>query len=156
MGFYDYTEFIVWQRANDVRRLVRGLTTRSVFNDHRWLRTQLRRAANSSCASIVEGYGKFYPREFARYLRSRKDRSKRSSITCRTSWGWGWLQRMRHRNPATRSTRVQGIVGLILYLESLPPERVRNCDDSANTRARRNRTEPQGTLGTSGNPREPR
>ena len=34
MGIYDYTEFIAWQRANDVRHLVRGLTTRSVFNEH--------------------------------------------------------------------------------------------------------------------------
>src|SRR5262245_36188318 len=72
MGFYDHTEFILWQRANDVRHLVRRLTTRSGFGDHRWLRTQLRRAANTSCTGIAEGFAKFYPLEFARYLQISK------------------------------------------------------------------------------------
>jgi four helix bundle protein len=68
MGIYKHTEFFVWQRSNDVRRLIRGLTRRPGFREHQWLRSQLRRAANTACNSFTEGFEKFYPREFARYV----------------------------------------------------------------------------------------
>ena len=33
-----------------------------------WLRVQMRKAANSGCTNVAEGFGRFYPKEFARYL----------------------------------------------------------------------------------------
>jgi four helix bundle protein len=164
MGIYDYTEFIAWQRANDVRHLVRGLTTRSVFNEHRWLRTQLRRAANSSCTSIVEGYGKFYPREFARYLEISKGSLKEIIDHLPDVVGLG----LASAEEATEIRRLarrgcKAIVGLILYLESLPQERVEELRRlGQRARAKRNRAEPprnpgnpREPSGTPGNPREP-
>ena len=44
------------------------LTARPEFRHHLWLGTQLRKAANSACANIGEGFSRFRPREFARFL----------------------------------------------------------------------------------------
>ena len=158
MGFYDHTEFIVWQRANDVRRLVRGLTTRSGFGGHWWLRTQLRRAANTSCTSIAEGFGKFYPLEFARYLQISKGSLKEIIDHLPDVVGLG----LASADEATEIRRLakrgcKAAVGLILYLESLPPERtieLRRLGQHTGTPGKP--VEPQGTLGTPRNLRNPR
>lgn len=154
MGFYDHTEFIVWQRANDVRRLVRGLTTRSGFGGHWWLRTQLRRAANTSCTSIAEGVGKFYPLEFARYLQISKGSLKEIIEHLPDVVGLG----LASADEATGIRRLakrgcKAAVRLILYLESLPPERMIELRRlGQHTRTLGNPEEPPGT---SRNPEEP-
>jgi four helix bundle protein len=168
MGFYDHTEFIVWQRANDVRCLVRGLTTRSGFGGHWWLRTQLRRAANTSCTSIAEGFGKFYPLEFARYLQISKGSLKEIIDHLPDVIGLG----LASADEATEIRRLakrgyKAAARLILYLESLPPERVielrrlgqhtRTLADRDESRrgTPRNREEPPGTPRNPKEPKEP-
>jgi four helix bundle protein len=175
MGFYDHTEFIVWQRASDVRRLVRGLTTRSGFDAHWWLRTQLRRAANTSCTSIAEGFAKFYPLEFARYLQISKGSLKEIIEHLADVVGLG-LASVDEATEIRRLARrgCKAAVGLILYLESLPPDRIielrqlgqyrrtrtdtdkprRNPEEPEGTP--RNHQEPQGTKEPQGTPRNPK
>src|SRR5687768_6790090 len=67
VGFRRPEESDTWQLANEVRSRVFALTDRREFREW-WLRDQLREAAHSSCSNIAEGFGRFRPREFARFL----------------------------------------------------------------------------------------
>lgn len=68
----DYRKLDVWMLANDVRTRVGMLTARREFGDHRWLRDQLRKAANSACANAGEGFSRFLPKDHARFLQISK------------------------------------------------------------------------------------
>lgn len=67
-GIRDYRDFDAWKLANEVRVRIHRITTRPGFREHLWLRAQLRRAANSSCVNTGEGFSRFWPRDFARFL----------------------------------------------------------------------------------------
>jgi four helix bundle protein len=67
-GVRDYRDLEVWKLADEVRRRIRDLTGRPAFRDHLWLRTQLRKAANSACANTGEGFSRYHPRQFASFL----------------------------------------------------------------------------------------
>jgi len=71
VGAPTYTELEVWKLADDVRRRVSQLTSGVAF-EHRdlwWVKDQMRRSAHSACANIAEGFGRYNPRDFARFLR---------------------------------------------------------------------------------------
>jgi four helix bundle protein len=72
MGGRDYTELDVWKLADEVRRRVRTILDRRVFNKDLDLRDQLRRAAEAPCPNIAEGFSRYHPRDFARFLRTAK------------------------------------------------------------------------------------
>jgi four helix bundle protein len=67
-GLRDYRDFDVWKLANEVRIRIGRITARPGFREHMWLRSQLRRAANSACANGGEGFSRYRPLEFARFL----------------------------------------------------------------------------------------
>jgi four helix bundle protein len=69
-GVKRHTELRVWQQAHEIRGVVWEMTRKAEFGhyDNLWLRLQLRKAANSACANIAEGFGRYHPREFARFL----------------------------------------------------------------------------------------
>ena len=70
LGARRYTELEVWKNANDLRDQVNRLVNLPEFSQH-GLHAQLRRAAQSACASIADGFGRT-PREFARFMHSSK------------------------------------------------------------------------------------
>jgi len=67
-GLRNYRDFDAWKLANEVRIRIWRITGRPEFGDHLWLRTQLRKAANSACTNGAEGFGRYRPKEFARFL----------------------------------------------------------------------------------------
>jgi four helix bundle protein len=64
----DYSKLEVWQRAHRIAVDVQRATTRIPRQDNSGLISQLRRAAISVPANIVEGSSKESNREFARFL----------------------------------------------------------------------------------------
>ena len=64
-----HTELDVWKSASDLRDQVNRLVNLPEFGQHAWLHTQLRRAAQSACAGIADGFGR-QPREFARFVQT--------------------------------------------------------------------------------------
>jgi four helix bundle protein len=64
----DHRDMAVWKLANEVRQRVMELTDRSIFRDHLWLRTQMRKAANSACANTGEGFSRYYPKDHGRFV----------------------------------------------------------------------------------------
>jgi four helix bundle protein len=63
-----FTELVVWQLGDEIRREVLTLTSRGGFCRDLKLRAQTEDAANSVCRSIAEGFGCDSHREFARFL----------------------------------------------------------------------------------------
>jgi len=62
-------DLVAWQLASQLRNDVVALTAGRMFNRDWRLRNQLRDAGSSVVANISEGFGRFRPREFARFLR---------------------------------------------------------------------------------------
>jgi four helix bundle protein len=68
-GARDHTELDVWQLSDEVRRRVDEITAHGRFDRRPTLRDQLRESSDSPCPNIAEGFGRFQPRDFARFLR---------------------------------------------------------------------------------------
>ena len=68
-GVRDHRELEAWKLANAVRQEVLRLTEGPRFRAHIDLRTQLVRATESACANIAEGFSRYRPKDFARFLR---------------------------------------------------------------------------------------
>jgi len=69
VGARRYTELEVWKNANDLRDQVNRLVNLPEFSQHAWLHTELRRAAQTACAGIADGFGR-QPREFIRFVQA--------------------------------------------------------------------------------------
>jgi four helix bundle protein len=68
-GVRDYRQLEAWKLADAVRTEIHRLTARPEFRHHLRLRTQLQTAAESACANIAEGFSRYRPKDFARFLR---------------------------------------------------------------------------------------
>ena len=68
MGARSVEELIAWQLASELEREVFAFTARgAAFRDLRF-RNQMRDAAHSATRNTAEGFGRFRPKEFARFL----------------------------------------------------------------------------------------
>jgi len=69
MAARSQQDLVCWQRAREVKLLVyRLILTTSARQDFEF-RKQLRESASAAPRLIAEGFGRYYPAEFARYLR---------------------------------------------------------------------------------------
>ena len=71
-GLRDYTEFDAWKLADKVRTEVERLTASSAFRREPNLRQQLQEAADGPPGHIAEGFSRFSPKDFARFVRIAK------------------------------------------------------------------------------------
>ena len=62
----------MWKLADALRRESLKLTQRDSFQKDWDLRRQLNRAASSVAANVAEGFGRFLPGDFARFMRIAK------------------------------------------------------------------------------------
>ena len=68
MGARTFRELQAWQFADSLRRQVIALTAAGpAAKDFKFV-DQIRRAANSACANIAEGFGRYQHKEFAQFL----------------------------------------------------------------------------------------
>ena len=65
----DHSELDAWKLADEVRTHVYRLCGTPEFQNHLGLWHQLTDAADSACSNIAEGFARFYPKDFARFLR---------------------------------------------------------------------------------------
>ena len=68
MGIRDHRELVCWQFAESARRQIFEVATGSAFEQYRWRREQLLRASSSACSNMAEGFARFNPHDFARFL----------------------------------------------------------------------------------------
>ena len=64
---------IVWQKANELRKLIYNITAQFPAEEKFNLTSQLRRASFSVGANIAEGFGRFHFRENAQYCRHARE-----------------------------------------------------------------------------------
>ena len=65
----DFTELEAWQLADQVRREIDRVTKMPAFQRFPKLQEQLLDAADSACSNTAEGFSRFKPKDFARFVR---------------------------------------------------------------------------------------
>ncbi len=125
------------------------MTVRDGFESHLWLRTQLRRAASSSCTNIAEGFLRSAPREFARYLRISRGSLGEILVHTDDVAAFGLASEEECLKITRLAKRgVRAATRLIQYLESLPRNRGEasaawNGQNAVNAAVRNNGRESQ-------------
>jgi four helix bundle protein len=67
-GVDRFEDLVVWQRADELRREVLEFTSTGPPSRDFKFRDQIRDAASSAARNTAEGFGRFRPLEFARFL----------------------------------------------------------------------------------------
>lgn len=68
MPVRNHRDLRAWQLAAEMKERILRITSDTLWSDHRWLRDQLRKAASSACVNIAEGFSRYHPKDFARFL----------------------------------------------------------------------------------------
>ena len=68
-GARSHKDLICWQRAYELKLLVYELLRAGTITGDVKLREQLRESAASAPRLMAEGFGRYYPAEFSKYLR---------------------------------------------------------------------------------------
>ena len=123
---FRYQDLVCWQLANELEQLVFELTATGPASKDFKFRDQIRDSSSSSTRNMAEGFGRFWPAEFSRFLTI----ARGSLIETHNSAGAG-LQKgyfspahaERMQRLALRSSKAT--TRLIRYLDSLPRGRRR-------------------------------
>jgi four helix bundle protein len=68
-GLRDITEFDVYKLADELRIKLRVVVDRPDVRRIGWLHDQLERAMEGPCAHLAEGFARYQPLDFARFVR---------------------------------------------------------------------------------------
>jgi len=120
-GARSHKDLICWQRAYELKLLVYELLrTGTVTRDLRF-RDQLRESASSAPRLIAEGFGRYYPGEFSRYLRLANGELKETIESLDDGVDRRALHaRSDHSAATSRKTIVKGCVLLRISEQWLP------------------------------------
>ena len=137
-GAQSHEELVVWQLSYQLKLGVYELIKASTIRADRNLHDQLRNAARAAPRLIAEGFGRYLPGEFARYLRTANGELKETFDALRDAVDCGYvkqdqivpLQRLSKRASKAASS-------LIEYLRSAAPP-----NEPAARRPRRRGNEP--------------
>ena len=117
-----YQDLVCWQLADELEQLVFELTATGPASKDFKFRDQIRDSSSSVTRNMAEGFGRFWPREHARFLRIAKASLMETHNSARAGLKKGYFT-------STDTDRMQllcgrsgkAALGLIKYLESLPP-----------------------------------
>jgi four helix bundle protein len=139
-GARDHVELDAWKLADQVRDIVDRLLGRPAFNGRPKLREQLREAAESPCPNIAEGFSRYFPRDFARFLRIAKGSLNEVIEHSYRAKALNLITEEEFNSVRSLARRARGaITQLVLYLETAeppPPPRHRPRRDSQGQRTR--------------------
>jgi four helix bundle protein len=118
-GVRNHRRLHVWQLAHEARLRIRVLTKKPGFRDHLWLRSQLRKAANSACANTGEGFSRFRPKQFLSFLEIAKSSLTEILEHMDDVLGYELATKDEYQEICSFVRRARGAAnGLILYLRS--------------------------------------
>ena len=127
MGFRQIEDIRAWRLAHEFKVGVYRLMESSPFARDVRLRDQLREAAASAVSQISEGFGRFDPMDFARFVKM----ARASLIECKNhlvdAFDRGYISADIQREHGMRAdSALKEMAGLLDYLQS--PEAKRNAD----------------------------
>ena len=144
-GVRSHEELIAWKLANDLKRQVYGLLRAGpVARDFEFV-NQLRRSAAAAPRNIAEGFGRYLPGEFAKYLRFANGEIKETYNTLEDGCDRGDFAR-EDVLPLLRLARraSKAATSLIAYLRTAtPPDRGRRPERTGERSALREPPEPR-------------
>lgn len=125
-GFRDHEEFAAWQLANELRTRMRPILRRPELRNDCDLWKQLRRAVRGPCPNIAEGFSRFYPRDFANYVRIAKSSLTEFIDHMGEAEACGYTTPAETAELVALARRARGAAtGLIRYLDTAEPPRPR-------------------------------
>ena len=68
-GAKHHEDLVAWQLSETLRQTVVALLAKPSLSRHREFCDQIRRSSSSAPSNIAEGFGRYKPRDFARYMR---------------------------------------------------------------------------------------
>jgi four helix bundle protein len=121
-GARSHEELIVWRLSYELKQGVYALIRSGPITDDRKLFEQLRGAASSAPRLIAEGYGRYFPREFSRYLRNANGELKETFDALRDAVDRGYLEQSQIVPLQRLSRRAsKAATELIKYLRTAKP-----------------------------------
>ena len=121
-GARSHEELIVWQLAYDLKLRVYALIETGPITRDEKLLDQLRRAASASPRLIAEGFGRYLPGDFARYLRTANGELKETFDALRDGVDRGYLTQEQIVPLQRLSKRAsKAASGMIKYLRTATP-----------------------------------
>lgn len=123
VGARRYEELDAWQLSRQLADEVALILATRKASDDFDLFNQLRSASMSSCRNIAEGFGRFYPKEFAQFLRIARGSLLETGEHLRDARAAGWIDAAREADLVRLRDRAVGATTrLIRYLDSDPPQ----------------------------------
>ena len=123
-GVRDHRDLEVWKLADALRRESGKLAGRASFQNDWDLRRQLRRAAGSVAANVAEGFGRFLPGDFARFMRIAKASALETMEHVATAADRRLISEEERDSVVRLAKRTAGAcTRLIVYLETAKPPR---------------------------------
>jgi four helix bundle protein len=121
-GVKDYRDLDAWKLSDAVRNEVHRLVATSRFAGAFDLRDQLLRSAESACANIAEGFARYKPRDFARFVRMAKGSLSETLEHVRSAEQRGIIGQDDAARISDLARRARAVcTRLAVYLESAPP-----------------------------------
>lgn len=120
MAIRDYRELHAWAVARELADRIATLAQQRRLAAPRRLIEQVTGASQSVCANIAEGFGRYSPGDFIRFLRIAKGSALEVQQHLHEAQHCGWISADEARELHTLTRRIVGsIVPLIKYLETL-------------------------------------
>ena len=117
-GLRDVTEFDVYKLADDLRVRLRVVIDRPEFRRVGWLHEQLEKAMEGPCAHLAEGFARYHPLEFARFVRIAKGSLSETITHLGTAHARRLITAEEHVDYVRLAKRAVGAsTALICYLE---------------------------------------
>jgi four helix bundle protein len=114
-----YEDLIVWQLAHELQRAVFALTASGPVNRDFKFCAQIREAASSGPRNIVEGFGRFSPGDFARFLEIAKGSLMETHNHVRDGFERGYFtEEERGRLCRLAGRAIKAAIPFIRYLQS--------------------------------------
>lgn len=133
MGVKTFRDLRAWQSARTFKLAVYRLTETGALSRGFRLRDQLRESAASAVSQIVEGFGRFSPADFARFLAMAKASLMESQNHLEDAVDRGYISNdCRLEHDALAQAALRDVTALLEYLQS--PKALANA---ARARAKR-------------------
>jgi four helix bundle protein len=126
MGVHRFTELRAWQACDVYKKAIYRLCSTVPLSTDLTRRTQLERAAAGASAHVAEGFGRFNPADFARFLVMARASLMESQNHLRDAVDKAYItEDIRLEHDRLAEGALQEVTGLMEYLQS--PEALRNA-----------------------------